>query len=77
LAERPIKVTPTDEGFTFDGLVSFADYDFDLGGPVMKDQEVTGRIDRRVQKWCPQGDGGASHGLTIPLFGRVRARTAA
>jgi hypothetical protein len=68
----------TEDGFTFEGLASFADYDpADLAGPVrMKDQELTGRINRRVQKWCPRGDSPARHGnllrsLSLPFSGAV------
>ena len=64
----PITVTPRDGGFTFSGSSSFEDYDFALSlhhkpdlvigvrSGRLKNREVAGRIDRRVQKWCPRGD---------------------
>jgi DNA invertase Pin-like site-specific DNA recombinase len=73
----PITVTPRAEGgmlfFDFSGTSSYAEYafgddykyDLAIAAPAIRmvSQAITGRITRRVQRWCPRGDSNTRHAV--------------
>jgi hypothetical protein len=63
-----IAVTPRIEGgvllyFDFAGTISYALFDMATATMRPERRDVTGRIARRVQRWCPRGDSNTRHAV--------------